>query len=328
MAARSKATSGGGPELSVVVPTHGRPLRLRWLLNALEEQSLPAEEFEVVVVHDGGEEVAELLASHPLGPRELVVPGASGPATKRNEGWRAARAGTVVFTDDDCRPPVEWLAQMLRAVRAADGAIVQGATRPDPDERLIMLRAPRWRTQDIDPPTVWAQTCNIAYPRDVLERLGGFDDSLPEPAGEDTELAVRARKAGTGYVGAPDALTFHAVEDMGLIGRVRVAWRWGGVAYVMKLHPELRREAVLGVFWKKRHAWLLLAILGVLGLRRSRLMGAALVVPYVVEAMPSGPSNLRGRVKGALLVPGTALIDLAEMGALARASVRHRTFFL
>jgi glycosyltransferase involved in cell wall biosynthesis len=165
MAARSKATSGGDLELSVVVPTHGRPLRLRWLLNALEEQSLPASEFEVVVVHDGGEEVAELLASHPLGARELVVRGASGPATKRNEGWRAARAPTVIFTDDDCRPPVEWLAEMLRAVREAGAAIVQGATRPDPDERLILLRAPRFRTQQIEPPTVWAQTCNIAYPR-------------------------------------------------------------------------------------------------------------------------------------------------------------------
>jgi glycosyltransferase involved in cell wall biosynthesis len=328
MAARSQASSAGAPELSVVVPTHGRPLRLRWLLNALEEQSLPASEFEVVVVHDGGEEVAELLASHPLGARELVVPGASGPATKRNEGWRAARARTVIFTDDDCRPPVDWLAHMLRAVRASGGAIVQGATRPDPDERLTLLRAPRFRTQQIEPPTVWAQTCNIAYPRDLLERMGGFDDSFPDPAGEDTELALRARKAGAGYVGAPDAVTFHAVEDLGLSGRVRVAWRWGGVAYVMKRHPELRREAVLGIFWKKRHAWLMLALLGLLGMRRSRVMGSALLVPYVVEAMPSVPSNLRGRVKGALLVPGTAMIDLAEMGALARASVRHRTLFL
>ena len=36
---------------SVVVPSHGRPLRLRWLLNALEEQTY-AEPWEVVVVHD------------------------------------------------------------------------------------------------------------------------------------------------------------------------------------------------------------------------------------------------------------------------------------
>jgi glycosyltransferase involved in cell wall biosynthesis len=302
------------------------------LLNALEEQSLPASAFEVIVVHDGGAEVAGLLESHPLAGagrlRGMVVPGASGPAAKRNAGWRSAAADTVVFTDDDCRPPAEWLERLASVVKEDGGAIVQGATRPDPDERMILMRAPRFRTQQIDPPTVWAQTCNIAYPRELLERMGGFDDSLPEPAGEDTELALRARKAGAGYVGAPEAVTFHAVEDLGLAGRVRVAWRWGGVAYVMKRHPELRREAVLGIFWKKRHAWLMLALLGLLGIRRNRVMGAALIVPYVVEAMPSGPSNVRGRAKGALLVPGTAMIDLAEMGALARASVRHRTLFL
>ena len=31
------------PEIAVVVPSHDRPVRLRWLLNALEEQTLPRE---------------------------------------------------------------------------------------------------------------------------------------------------------------------------------------------------------------------------------------------------------------------------------------------
>ena len=40
------------PDVSVVVPSHARRLRLRWLLNALEEQTLAPERFEVIVVHD------------------------------------------------------------------------------------------------------------------------------------------------------------------------------------------------------------------------------------------------------------------------------------
>lgn len=55
-----------GPELSVVVPSHERPLRLRWLLNALEEQSLRRKRFEVVVAHDSGPATHEVLAGHPL----------------------------------------------------------------------------------------------------------------------------------------------------------------------------------------------------------------------------------------------------------------------
>src|SRR3712207_8492081 len=42
----------------------------------------------------------------------------------------------------------------------------------------------------------WGQTCNIVYPRAVLEALGGFDERMPRPAGEDVELAQRAIAAG------------------------------------------------------------------------------------------------------------------------------------
>src|SRR2546421_2918739 len=40
------------PELSVAVATHERPLRLRWLLNALDEQTLDRSLWEVVVAYE------------------------------------------------------------------------------------------------------------------------------------------------------------------------------------------------------------------------------------------------------------------------------------
>src|SRR4051812_19641946 len=99
------------PEIAVVVPSHDRPLRLRWLLNALEEQTLARERWELIVAHDStGPETAALLASHPVGARAIgFAPGSAGPAAKRNAGWRAGSAPLIAFTDDDCRPPPEWL---------------------------------------------------------------------------------------------------------------------------------------------------------------------------------------------------------------------------
>src|SRR5919197_695207 len=91
------------PEISVVVPSHDRPLRLRWLLNALEEQTLDRSRWEVVVAHDSaGPETEELLRTHPLAAagvlRHLTFAPGPGPAAKRNAAWRLARAGTIVFT--------------------------------------------------------------------------------------------------------------------------------------------------------------------------------------------------------------------------------------
>ena len=63
----------------------------------------------------------------------------------------------------------------------------------------------------------WKLTANIAYPRELLERTGGFDESLPVAAGEDTDLLERCKALGAAYVAAPDAPTWHAVFDLSLL---------------------------------------------------------------------------------------------------------------
>ena len=188
------------PDVAVVVPSHDRPAGLARLLDGLAAQTLPRERFEVVVAHDSsGPETEEILRAHPLARegvlRHLSFAPGPGPAQKRNAGWREARAPLVAFTDDDCRPETGWLEGLLDVARANPGAIVQGATQPDPEELHLARRAGA-RSQAIDPPSPHAQTCNILYPREMLERLDGFEERLPVAAGEDTDLAWRALDAG------------------------------------------------------------------------------------------------------------------------------------
>ena len=323
------------PALCVVVASHDRPLRLRWLLNALAEQTLPRAQWEVVVAHDSrGPETTALLQSHPLARtrtlRTLTFAPGAGPAEKRNAAWQAARAPTVVFTDDDCRPPADWLANALTATAARPDAIVQGATRPDPDE-LALVAVAGWRSQQIAPPVTWAQTCNIAYPRAALAAVGGFDATLPDAAGEDTDLALRVRATGVAYVGAPAMLTYHCIEVPALGARLRDTQRWRHLPGVVARHPGLRRSFPLRVFWKRRHAVLGLALLGLgLAASRPRRRGAALVLalPWARLAAPSYGPGPRGRLRALSELPANALVDLAEVAALVRGSVRHRSLLL
>ena len=317
------------PDIAVVIASHDRPLRLRWLLNALEEQTLDRDRWEVVVAHDSADPATpRLLETHPLAAagllrHETLLPGSAPPGANRNAGWRAARAPLVAFTDDDCRPPPTWLAAALDAARRSPDAVVQGATRPDPDE-LELLRAPHRHTQHIDPPVAYAQACNILYPRRVLEDLGGFDESLL--TGEDTELAARARRAGVPYLGAPEVLTYHAVQPLSLARALRSASRWEDLAAVVKRHPELRRHFPLRIFWKRSHACALLALAGALQPRRP--LATLLALPWALSLSPGYGPTVRGRIRAVSELPGRALIDLAEVTALARGSLRHRTLFL
>ena len=308
-------------------------MRLRWLLNALSDQTIQPPRFQVVIV-DGssGDETARLLADHPLAAtgalRAVHAPTAARVGERRNLGWRAAAAPLVLFTDDDCRPPADWLERTLAAATRHPGAVIQGRTIPDPDEAHLLDHAPHARSQRIDPPSVWAQTCNILYPRALLERMDGFDPALPGAiGGEDTDLALRAIASGAEYRGAPEVLTYHAVLDGTLRERIRGAARWQDLPFTVKRHPQLRSQLPLGYFWKPRHAWLPLAIAGVALQRRSRL-APLLMVPWAIHAAPDHTPSPRGRLRSLLELPGRAVIDLAEIAALARGSVRHRTLLL
>jgi GT2 family glycosyltransferase len=329
-----QSATGAAPKLdiSVVVPSHERAVRLRWLLNALEEQTLPRNRWELVVVHDSGEPTESLLRDHPLAHdgtlrRIRLTRGTGSPARQRNVGWRAARAPLVVFTDDDCRPAPEWLARMLAAARRAPGAIVQGATKPDPAEADIMEWAPRPRSMDVDPPGPHAQTCNILYPRAVLEEVGGLDESFPYPAGEDVDLAYRARAAGAGYEGDPEALVYHAVDTFSLRQMIRFNRRWESLALVVKRHPEYRSAFESRLFWKRRHGWLLPALAGV-ALHRREPAAMLLAAPWVLYALPHRGSHPAGRIRAASELFGRAVVDASEMAVLVRGSVRYRTIIL
>jgi GT2 family glycosyltransferase len=318
------------PEISVVVPSHDRALRLRWLLNALAEQTLPRDRWEIVVGHDSaGPETEELLRTHPLAAdgtlRHVTLePGSAPPGRNRYAAWRIACAPSIVFTDDDCRPPADWLERALEAAQRHPDAIVQGRTTKDPDE-LEIMHAPYKHSQRITPPTPWCEACNIIYPRALLERLDGFDET--HYVGEDTDLAMRAKALGAQQVAAPEVLSYHAVIEQSLPQAIRNRWRWHDLPHLIVKHPEMRRHFPLWIFWKRTHVWTPFFLAGFLLVRRNQAWGL-LCVPYVVHATPTHGTNPRGRYRGLFELPSRLLLDLVEMVALVRGSARYRRFFL
>jgi glycosyltransferase involved in cell wall biosynthesis len=317
------------PQVSVVVSTYERPQRLAMLFTALRAQTLAVKRFEVIVVDNGsGPETGGVLADE-LARRELFLTVVRhehtlGPAGGRNSGWRRARAPLVAFTDDDCVPSPAWLSAALSASKRHAGAIVQGRTEPRPQElggaRLTT------RTVTITELSPQFETCNIVYPRAVLEALGGFDEAFGlRPAGEDTELAWRAIGRGTEVVFAPDALVHHAVVRLGALGTLRDATRWGACARMFARESGTRALLYGGVFWNVWHYLLIRSALSLLGprwLRHLLLRRHARALRQ--RALAAGVPPWRSGAAGGYLV----LYDAVELVALARGAVRNRTFVL
>jgi GT2 family glycosyltransferase len=317
---RRKLSPGQVTDVTVVIPTARREARLAFALEALAEQTLPRDRFEVVVVRadDPG---PKATAPDGLDVKFLSAAPDSGAAASRNIGWRAANAPLVAFTDDDCRPAPEWLERLLDAAEGDGAQILQGRTESDPAEleRLHGLAV----TQSIIGPSPWYQTCNIAYPRALLERLGGFDEQFD--GGEDADLGLRAVEGGAhrAYVG--DALVWHAVHSQHVWQAIRDHARWHSIPLVIAKHPEQRRELELGLFWRAGHTRVVLAAAGLLVRRRHPLLALVAVAPYLVWHGQGIPGTPRGLVRGALDLPSRALVDLTGVASTARAAIRHRT---
>ena len=308
------------PDVSVVVATHNRPGHLAALLESLRDQTLAPEDYEVVVVDDGSTpettEVLERVAQRgEMALRFTRLEPKQGPAAARNHGWRAARAPIVAFSDDDCVTTPGWLEAGLRAARDHPGAIIQGVLEPTPGEEE---RSPFQYTVSNWQCGPWYEAANIFYPRGVLERLGGFDETrFHGVGGEDTDLAWRAIALGTPTRLAEDALVYHAIMDLGPWGRLRRAARWTETVGLFAEHPGLRRHLVLRVFWNRQHLELAQAALATALPGRFWPLKYWLAAPYVVY--------LTKRRAGPLLAPYLIAHDLVEVAAVVRGAVRYRT---
>jgi GT2 family glycosyltransferase len=314
-------------EISIVVPTRNRAERLRALLASLSHQDGPP--FEVIVVDNAssdrtlavvGEADAELNAHI----RAIHLPQPMGPAVARNRGWRSARGELVVFTDDDVVAQPGWLKAIADAHERDPDAVIQGRTTPDPREAHKL--AAFSRSQEATGPGPWFQTCNIAYPRALLERLGGFDESFWDAAGEDTDLGWRAIEAGTRVVYEPNAVNWHAVHEQGAIKLIRATQKWRLVARTVARHPQVRDALHHRIFWKRSHERLLFTLCGVaIAVRGGRgALACAAVAPYLMLHR-THHGSYAGTVAA---LPAHVALDGAEIVAMVRGSVEARTLVL
>ncbi|MBV8161925.1 MAG: glycosyltransferase [Acidimicrobiia bacterium] len=319
------------PIVTVVIPTRGRAGRLAALVAALERQESVAA-FEVVFVDDASPdhtplELQRLAETSSIPIRCLTLEHRRGQAAARNVGWRAARAPLVAFTDDDCRPTPEWLGRLVAGLAHAD--LVQGRTLPDPDDAACA--GPFSRTVETTQEWGFYETCNIAYRKEALARVAGFDEGFRGTFGEDTDLAWRVKDSGGRSSFEPGAVVYHAVWPQSFVTHLRDLPRRAGMVRVLSRNPSLRSRLPRRWLWEQSHRPALAAGagLGLLAARRTpgtTLAAAALLVPYLdyrARVEPLGPPG-----RQPLLIPQALAADLFEIAVLAVASVRYRTLLL
>jgi glycosyltransferase involved in cell wall biosynthesis len=235
----------GQPTFSIVVPTRGRPRYLRRCLSALAALEYPRDRFEVVVVGDGDDRAAEVLAdSLPEEIRtDLALSPGSGPAAARNAGAARARGRFVAFTDDDCAPAPAWLSALESALHGDPGAAAGGRTlngaAANPCSTVsqaVVDALYAYYNSDPASPRFFASN-NVAFPAEGFRAVGGFDTAFRQAGGEDRELCARWLRAGRRLTPAPEAIVKH-MRELTLRGFWRQHFGYGRGAWRFHRSPD------------------------------------------------------------------------------------------
>jgi glycosyltransferase involved in cell wall biosynthesis len=235
--------------ISLCICTHNRSHSLRRTLDSLVEQEhLDGGEVEVLIVDNNCvDDTSQVVDSFQKAlPIRLVTENQQGLACARNRAVKEFRGDILLFTDDDIRFEIGWVAAYQDAFRLfPDADYFGGRILPDWGDAK-----PGWIADAplplIDGALGWfdhgAQTrfaqvdeslpfgASFAVRRSLFEELGAFRTDLGTGGrgvgrGEETEFLLRARAAGANGVYVGEALCYHAFDRNRLA--LVALWRYG-----------------------------------------------------------------------------------------------------
>ncbi len=253
------------PSISLVVCTRNRG---HYLLDALRSYEMVSTNlnWELVIVDNGSSDststvLSEFLSRTSIQAQVISEPQA-GLSRARNTGWQNASGRIIAFSDDDCYLQSDFVDAVWRNFVEAQLDYLGGKVLlydPADFPITIQLRESRFEL----PPGSFIESglihgANMAFRREVLQALGGFDEMLGAgthlPGSDDTDLISRASAAGFrgAYDPRPVILHHHRRRTAAQVNSLMRAYDIGRGAHYIKsvLDPNRRGQASRQWYWR------------------------------------------------------------------------------
>jgi GT2 family glycosyltransferase len=210
--ARPSSAPNGSPlpGVSVVVCSYNGAATLEECLRSLIQLDYP--DYEVILVDDGSTDQTPRIASQFPGVR-YVRQENRGLSAARNVGAKLAGGRIVAYTDSDCVADPMWLHFLVTGMMDQQVEAIGGPNIPPPCDGAVaacVAASPGGPSHVMvdDRYAEHVPGCNMAFDRECLLKLGGFDKQF-RVAGDDVDMCWRFLDAGLKIGFSPAAVVWH-----------------------------------------------------------------------------------------------------------------------
>ena len=228
------------PRISVVVCSYNGSGTIEETLIHLAKVDYP--DYEVIVIDDGSTDATPEIAKR-YDVRLVSTPN-QGLSAARNLGMELSTGEIVAYTDDDAYPDPDWLKYLAAAFARSDHAAMGGPNIGPPqdgDTAECIANSPGGPLHVLidDELAEHIPGCNMAYRREKLMSVGGFDPQF-RVAGDDVDVCWKLQAQG-------DTLGFCAAAMVWHHRRPSIS------RYLKQQRGYAKAEALLAAKWPEKY---------------------------------------------------------------------------
>lgn len=210
--------------ISVIIPTFNEEANITACLKSLSHQTLPRDEYEIIVVDGNSKdstcELAREYADEVMTQTSKKVGGA------RNDGVLRAEGDIIATTDADCIIPPEWLEIIKNDFKSHDIVQLYGTVYPIEEgikHKISLMAANTFsRIGYYTRSLYYTLGCNTAFDKNAFIKAGMYQCI---DAGDDLEIARRMRKIGRVMLDDRMKVGF-SMRRFQQFGTIKSAYEW------------------------------------------------------------------------------------------------------
>ncbi len=195
--------------ISVVVPVYNGEKTIKKTIEALLSQKTE-KKYEIIIVDDGStDNTPNIIKKYPI---KTITQKNAGPAAARNIGWKASSGKIVAFTDSDCVPIPDWIEAISKHFNDPAIGGVGGTYKMENIGNILATYIGediKFRHDRLGKEIEAVGTFSVAFRKNLLERVGGFDETYKKATAEDFDLCFAIRKTGHKIIYEPNAIVGH-----------------------------------------------------------------------------------------------------------------------